>query len=224
MMQLTFDIHLSAISFDILPNTLREHATSIRFLRFGLEGFLLTCRVAKDQQQDLVRFLRRHYRRAGLNRFQVMPEGHSMIRIRGEWFHPRDRPNAEAWEGFAALKALERSPRYSFRPPEVVGDSIRITMVAEAPAIRRLGKTLDRIGVEHTVRRLAPLENELVSSLDLLTAQQRRVLGLAHSLGYYDIPRRATTEQIARRLKMNKGTVGRHMRRAEKHLLDWLLA
>ena len=40
MFQLTFDIPLSAFGFDLIPSRLREQASSVRFLRFGTEGFL----------------------------------------------------------------------------------------------------------------------------------------------------------------------------------------
>jgi predicted DNA binding protein len=50
-----------------------------------------------------------------------------------------------------------------------------------------------------------------------------RVLRLAYAEGYYDIPRTVSTELLARLLRMDKGTVGEHLRRAEKNLMDFLM-
>jgi len=57
-----------------------------------------------------------------------------------------------------------------------------------------------------------------------MTLQQMRVLRLAHTLGYYEIPRKIGTAGLASILGMDKGTVGEHLRRAEKHAFDDLLA
>jgi len=43
-------------------------------------------------------------------------------------------------------------------------------------------------------------------------------------MGYYDVPKKARVEDIARLLGMDKGTVGEHLRRAEKHVFDHLLS
>jgi predicted DNA binding protein len=41
-------------------------------------------------------------------------------------------------------------------------------------------------------------------------------------LGYYEIPRRQKTEDLARILDMDTATIGEHIRRAEKHVFDEL--
>jgi hypothetical protein len=223
VMQLTFDIPLRLISFDIFPTRLREEASSIRFLRFDLDGFLLTCRVPAEERRELLRFLRTHYREARLAAFRVTPEGRTMIRIRGSWDNPATRRGTGRWEGFAKLREIERRGDCYYVPPIVTGDALRVSVVGESSALRRLRNTFDSFGIEYTVHRLIPIEKEPTSPLGDLTEPQRRVLRLAHSLGYYDVPRRTTTDRIAKSLGMNKGTVGRHLRRAEKHLVDRLL-
>jgi predicted DNA binding protein len=46
------------------------------------------------------------------------------------------------------------------------------------------------------------------------------VLRLAHGMGYYNDPWRIGTWELARILKMDKGTAGDRIRRAEKHVMD----
>jgi len=222
-MELTFDIPLRLISFDIFPTRLREEASSIRFLRFDLDGFLLTCRVPGENRPDLLRFLRGHYRKSRLPAFRVTPEGRTMIRIRGTWDNPATRKGIGRWEGFAKLRQIERRGDCYYGPPVLTGDAFRVSVVGESSALRRLRNTFDSFNIEYAVHRLIPIEKEPLSPLGDLTEPQRRVLRLAHSLGYYEVPRRTTTDRIAKSLKMNKGTVGRHLRRAEKHLVDRLV-
>lgn len=42
-------------------------------------------------------------------------------------------------------------------------------------------------------------------------------------MGYYEIPRRTSTQDLAKMLEMDKATVGEHLRRAEKNVFDKLI-
>ncbi len=226
MLQLTFGIPLSAFDFDLFPAMLRERATSLRFLRFGTEGFLIICRVPIEEQKALLRSLREHYRKASLqgaplHDLKVVAEGRSMIRIKGDWFGPDQPRSGKLWRTFTRLRELERSHRLSIRSPVFVRDSIRVTVIAEAEDLDRLRHTLSDMNISYEVHGLRPLEVGSESPLGTLTAPQRRALLLAYALGYYQIPRKAGVGQVARKLRVNRGTAGRHLRRAERHLVEW---
>jgi len=62
------------------------------------------------------------------------------------------------------------------------------------------------------------------SPLDRLTEKQRLVLRTAHRLGYYEVPRKIESRQVARALGLEAATVVEHLRKAEKRLLDSLLS
>lgn len=51
--------------------------------------------------------------------------------------------------------------------------------------------------------------------VDQLTARQRDAVGAALELGYYAVPRRATTEDVARELDCATSTAAEHLRKAE---------
>lgn len=59
--------------------------------------------------------------------------------------------------------------------------------------------------------------------LDALTDRQQEVLQVAYDLGYYDIPRRSSTAEIASELDVDDSTVAEHLQRAEHNLLKTLL-
>ncbi|MDA4112892.1 MAG: helix-turn-helix domain-containing protein [Thaumarchaeota archaeon] len=61
------------------------------------------------------------------------------------------------------------------------------------------------------------------SPLSRLTEKQRRVLVTAYRLGYYDEPRRISSQELAKRMKVGSSTLINHRRRAERHLLAALV-
>jgi predicted DNA binding protein len=62
------------------------------------------------------------------------------------------------------------------------------------------------------------------SPMGRLTEKQRRVLIAAYKLGYYDIPRRITSGEMARKLNLVKSTFSAHVRKAERRLLTEMLS
>ncbi|HYB76361.1 MAG TPA: helix-turn-helix domain-containing protein, partial [Nitrososphaerales archaeon] len=62
------------------------------------------------------------------------------------------------------------------------------------------------------------------SPIGRLTDKQRRVLIAAYRLGYYDVPRRITCEELAKKLNLVKATFSTHVRKAERRLLAELLS
>ena len=59
--------------------------------------------------------------------------------------------------------------------------------------------------------------------LDALTDRQQEVLQVAYDLGYYGVPRRSSTAEIASELDVDDSTVAEHLQRAEHNLLKTLL-
>jgi predicted DNA binding protein len=53
-----------------------------------------------------------------------------------------------------------------------------------------------------------------------LTERQQEILRAAVETGYYDSPRRATYEEIGERLGISNGTVGEHLQKIEKCVLN----
>lgn len=61
-------------------------------------------------------------------------------------------------------------------------------------------------------------------TLDALTARQREILETAYDLGYFDVPRSASTIDVADELQLDSSTVSEHLQRAERNLVGSLLA
>ena len=73
-----------------------------------------------------------------------------------------------------------------------------------------------------SVRQDAPLLT-LDDALPTLTERQREVLQTAFRQGYYEIPRRTTTEEIAATVGVERRTAEEHLRRSENKLIAGLI-
>jgi predicted DNA binding protein len=94
---------------------------------------------------------------------------------------------------------------------EVVGDPDHLRgLLAELP--EAVDATVERIG-EYDRRRAPDVP---------LTDRQREVVALAADLGYYDVPRTATLEDVAAELDVAASTVSDHLRKAEAAVMTAL--
>lgn len=60
--------------------------------------------------------------------------------------------------------------------------------------------------------------------LESLTRRQRQVVETAFRLGYYEVPRETTADEIARHMDLDRSTVSEHLQRAEHNILSSLLS
>lgn len=100
-----------------------------------------------------------------------------------------------------------------------------LTVVGSQDALRRHVESAAGGGVDAPVslRRLTEYGGP-EDELDRLTGRQREVLETAYDLGYYEVPREATADEIARRLDLDRSTVTEHLQRAERNLVSALLS
>jgi predicted DNA binding protein len=59
--------------------------------------------------------------------------------------------------------------------------------------------------------------------LTVLTEKQKEIIIAAHKYGYYDYPKKISSEKLASRVNISKGTMMEHLRKAEGRLLDEIL-
>lgn len=62
------------------------------------------------------------------------------------------------------------------------------------------------------------------TTLDTLTDRQQEILQRAYELGYFDVPRRVSTADVADTLELDPSTVAEHLQRAERNIVTTLLA
>jgi hypothetical protein len=99
-------------------------------------------------------------------------------------------------------------------------EGFRVTMIGETNAV--LQKALADVPSELkvNVERIGtpPMEQRYLDKI--LTERQRQVLENALELGYYDVPRNATHQDIADRMELSVGTVGEHLQKIESRVIE----
>ena len=174
----------------------------------------------------MLRLLKQNYQEVQDGTVDVSQEGETMIRVSGQWWDRDEQtPDNQAQiKEKQKLKALYLSQTYFLRSPEIRDNNLVVTLVGAPELLKKLLEvTFENAQISYSITKLCGIEKSSDSPLERLTVQQMRVLRLAYAEGYYNIPRTVSTEHLARLLRMEKGTVGEHLRRAEKNLLDFLM-
>ncbi|WP_255150893.1 helix-turn-helix domain-containing protein [Halorarius halobius] len=105
----------------------------------------------------------------------------------------------------------------------ITNGSVRVTLVGRSDAIRRaVDQVPDRLHV--SLEGLGDYQPEHSNLAARLTERQREILEAAVGLGYYEVPRRATHDDIAAEVDLSAGTVGEHLRKVEGKVLSTLVS
>jgi len=68
--------------------------------------------------------------------------------------------------------------------------------------------------------RIQKLEYKECDILSILTDNQKKILDSARKLGYYDYPRRITSEELSKKIGLNKDIALENLRKAEKRIFS----
>ena len=108
-------------------------------------------------------------------------------------------------------------------PFEIKDGRARLTYLGNAKEIKGFLDGIERQGVKYRVKSITDAKFSQTSPLSRLTDKQRKVLVMAYRSGYYDEPRRISSLELAKRMKVGSSTLINHRRRAEKRLLAELV-
>jgi hypothetical protein len=113
---------------------------------------------------------------------------------------------------------------YLFPPLEVREDRVTISFLGSSAQVGEFVNKITVFGIKHRVVSLTEANFSPESPLSALTEKQREVLVAAYKLGYYDMPRRINSEKLAEKLNIGGATLGEHLRKAERRLLEHILS
>ncbi len=108
-------------------------------------------------------------------------------------------------------------------PFEIRDGRARMTYLGGAKQVKAFLEGIEKTGIKYKVARISDAKFPVSSPLSRLTEKQRRVLVTAYRLGYYDEPRRISSLELAKRMKVGSSTLINHRRRAERRLLAELV-
>ena len=232
MRELSFEVNLNEGSeIFYLINALKE-LQILNVLEFRSRGFLLLCRGTRELsllfRKNILKADDSHHIRVRTLSQHGKDSGHELMLVSGRWLIHEKTGKKERDTRHAAelrfFKAMEKAPLYNLENPRFQNGKLRVSVIAHDKEIRRLLDGLDEIRVPYKILRLGIPKVATNSTLGALTTKQMNMLKLAHAMGYYEVPKRTTTDELAGIMHMDKGTVGEHLRRAEKNVFDRLLA
>jgi len=183
-----------------------ESLEIIYHLRFDKDGFAGICRIkVKDSNLDL----RRLVGVGGLVRLELLSDEkdehivYMETRTRNmAWFRGPDSPEV-----------------YLCPPIEFKDRKLKLTFVGNLNEIKKLLARAEKVGQRFKILSLTDARFSPDSILHVLTEKQRKILSLAYTNGYYDVPRKIDSEELAQMLKIVKSTLVEHLRKAEKRLI-----
>ncbi len=147
---------------------------------------------------------------------------HDLMDLEDDGFHLYLHVGA----GEPTRSLMELAEKYALiieTPIEFIhGNAVQLTVIGDHEMLRAaidempdsLTVSVDQVGT------YAPDRRDMLSAL---TDRQLEVFRTAVELGYYEIPRRATHEEIASHLECAPSTVDEHLRKAESRVLQSLV-
>ena len=121
------------------------------------------------------------------------------------------------------LNILRTAGGYIMTPFEIADGKGRLTFLGTNGQIRELLDSVEREGVHYRIVSIADAKFSPESPLSVLTEKQRRAVTVAYRLGYYDVPRRISSRQLAQKLRIGSSAAAEHLRKAERRLLGKML-
>jgi len=108
--------------------------------------------------------------------------------------------------------------------PELTQNALRKTLIGTKIQVERMLSRLEKVGMAFGIVSASDAKFTPDSLFMSLTAGQRKTVAEAYSSGYFDVPRRTDSKNLARSLGISKSTLSEHLRKAEKHLLAQILS
>lgn len=123
---------------------------------------------------------------------------------------------------FSRVMGVIKSGYLSY-PYEIREGRLKIAFLGSARVVKGFLGTVAKAGLHVKVLSLTDARFSSNSPLSRLTGIQQKVILSAFELGYYDLPRRIDSRELAKKLNMAEPTLVVHRRKAERKLLAEIL-
>ena len=123
-------------------------------------------------------------------------------------------------------KDIKQPKMLMTRPPDFLDvDRMKVEMIGKENEIKKLVHYANKWGDNSfKILGLTSIDAKGESLLSKLTSRQRQILLTGYALGYYDVPRRISSDDLSRHLNVDKSTVVEHLRKAERKLIGSIIA
>lgn len=202
---------LSKVGIEMLPFQRIESLELLHFLRQNPEEFAAISRVKFKESSSKVEDL---LASGLLIEAQVLEHGKNGVYT----VFTRGGPSLSS-----VLNSLGAGSGYLFLPLEIRDGKIKVSFLGSKRQVKEFLEKIESRRIRYRVVMLTDADFSLDSPLSKLTEKQREVLISAYDHGYYDIPRKITSEQLAKKLNIVNSTLVEHLRKAERRLLVHIL-
>ena len=117
----------------------------------------------------------------------------------------------------------EKMDMYPSLPFVIRDGKIRMTFLGNNNQVKKTLEFFEKAGINYKVISIMDANFSPSSPVNRLTAKQSDAIILAFRLGYFDTPRKISSEQLATKLGLANSTLAVHLRRAERRLLAEML-
>ncbi len=109
---------------------------------------------------------------------------------------------------------------YLLVPFEILSDKLRVAYFGNPRGIRQFLAIIKKLKVQFKIISLTDARFSSDTPLSTLTEKQKQVLSVAYKFGYYDLPRKITSEELSKKLNIHSSALVAHRRKAERRLLE----
>jgi predicted DNA binding protein len=109
---------------------------------------------------------------------------------------------------------------YPVMPFTLRDGKVRVTLLGDNKQVKEILESAERTQMGYKIISSMEAKFSPSSPVSRLTEKQQDALALAFKLGYFDTPRKVSSEQLAQKLGLASSTLVIHLRRAERRLLS----
>jgi len=114
--------------------------------------------------------------------------------------------------------AIDHEELIGMCDPTVSDRGLLLSLVGSQETIREMLRHFEKAGIAPDLHKLGTYEGG-AQTLDALTDRQLEVLQTAYDMGFYEVPREASVDDVAAELGLDGATIAEHLQRAERNLL-----
>jgi hypothetical protein len=189
-----------------------EILEGLRCFKCDLESIALICRIKLKDKKMNVKDLIGKGLLTNIELLYKEKDGSEVVFIEGRLCIPQLPKDARLPKLLAA------------RPPDFLDvDRMRVEVVGKETDVKKILQNASRWRNTYKILGLTSIDKKEEPLLSKLSMKQRQALLTAFALGYYDVPRKISSEELSRHLNADKSTIVEHLRKAEKKLIDGVI-
>jgi hypothetical protein len=192
-----------------------EILEGLRCFKCDLESIALICRIKLKDKRMNVKDLIGKGLLTNIETLYKEKDGSEVVFIEGRLrIPPQQLP-----KGARLPKLLVAGP-----PDFLDVNRMKVEVLGKETDVKKILQNASRWSNTYKILGLTSIDKKEEPLLSKLSMKQRQALLTAFALGYYDVPRKISSEELSHHLNADKSTIVEHLRKAEKKLIDGVIA